>query len=74
MLQSRNMVWNCATSLYVVRSVFVLDKKNNKIATNNQISLFSGTFHLRKNYGEDFILNLDHWPLGIEKLMIRECE
>ena len=36
MLQSRNTVWNCATSLYVVRSVFVLDKKNNKIATNNQ--------------------------------------
>ena len=42
------------------------------VVTNNQISLFSGIFHLRKNYGEDFILNLDHWPLGIEKLMIRE--
>ena len=42
------------------------------VETNNQIFLFSGIFHLRKNYGEDFILNLEHWPLGVEKLSI--CE
>lgn len=42
------------------------------VETNNQIFIFSGLFHLRKSYGEDFILNLEHWPLGVDKLIISE--
>ena len=50
----------------------VSEIKDFTFVTNNNILLFNGIFHLRKNYGEDFILNLEHWPLGVEKLCI--CE
>ena len=34
--------------------------------------MFTGIFHLRENHSEDYLFNLNNWPLGVEKLEIYE--
>ena len=46
----------------------VSEIKDFSVRNCNQTLIFKGRFRVRENYGEDFIFNLENWPLGVEKL------
>ena len=42
------------------------------VVKDNESLIFTGRFNLRENYNEEYLFNLNNWPLGVEKLRIYE--
>ena len=42
------------------------------VVKDNESLIFTDGFNLRENYNEEYLFNLNNWPLGVEKFRIYE--